>query len=90
MAQPPLTLHSDYAFGEQARHILQSLILLFGHHVRYVNVMGKAGALIGKRGDILFPSHLIFEASTVRTFLTQYGFLLGVDFDRKLTWVVPG
>jgi hypothetical protein len=56
---------SDYAFGEQARFILQSLVLLFGSHIRSVNIMGKAGALVGKRGDILYPSHLIFEASTV-------------------------
>jgi hypothetical protein len=51
-----LIVNIDYAFGEQAEHILRNLILLFGHRIDSVNFLGKAGALLGKRGDILIPT----------------------------------
>lgn len=35
------------------------LILLFGTNIRSINVLGKAGAMVGKRGDILLPTHFI-------------------------------
>ncbi|MEI6876345.1 MAG: hypothetical protein WCL50_14580, partial [Spirochaetota bacterium] len=53
----------DYAFGEQAEEIMKSLLLLFGRNVRSINVIGKAGALEGSRGDILAPNAFI-EQST--------------------------
>lgn len=53
----------DYAFGEQAEEIMRSLLLLFGRNVRSINVIGKAGALEGARGDILAPTAFI-EQST--------------------------
>ena len=54
-----LILNIDFAFGKQAESILNSLILLFGTNIRSVNVLGKAGAIIGKRGDILLPTHFV-------------------------------
>lgn len=56
-----LVVNIDYAFGEQAYDVLQGLVMIFGSNIRSVNVLGKAGGLIGKRGDILFPTHLILE-----------------------------
>jgi hypothetical protein len=53
----------DYAFGEQAEEIMRSLLLLFGRNVRSINVIGKAGALEGSRGDLLAPAAFI-EQST--------------------------
>ena len=54
-----LIVNIDYAFGEQAEDIIQNLILLFGKNIKSVNVMGKAGALLGNRGDILIADAFI-------------------------------
>ncbi len=53
----------DYAFGGQAEYIIRDLLLLFGANVSSVNFFGKAGALVGKRGDILVPTAFV-EQST--------------------------
>jgi len=58
-----LIVNIDYAFGEQAEEIMRSLLLLFGRNVRSINVIGKAGALEGARGDVLAPTAFI-EQST--------------------------
>ncbi len=52
----------DYAFGEQAEEITHNLITLFHRHIRSVNVLGKAGSLVGKRGDILVPTAFVLQA----------------------------
>lgn len=58
-----LIVNIDYAFGEQAEEIMRSLLLLFGRNVRSINVLGKAGALQGGRGDVLVPTAFIEQAS---------------------------
>lgn len=62
-SRPALLVNIDYAFGEQADDILRNLILLFQRRVRSINVLGKAGALVGRRGDILVPTALIHQAT---------------------------
>jgi CRP-like cAMP-binding protein len=54
-----LVVNIDYAFGHQAEHIIRNLLMLFGENVRSVNLLGKAGALAGARGDILIPTAFI-------------------------------
>ena len=56
-----LIVNIDYAFGKQAEHILGCLLLLFGNNVKSINVMGKAGAVVGKRGDILLADRVLME-----------------------------
>ena len=56
-------VNTDYAFGEQAEYVIRNLLMLFGENVRSVNLLGKAGALVGKRGDILAPSAFIEQHS---------------------------
>ncbi|HTX73322.1 MAG TPA: cyclic nucleotide-binding domain-containing protein [Rectinemataceae bacterium] len=58
-----LIVNIDYAFGEQAEEIMRSLLLLFGHNVRSLNVLGKAGSLVGSRGDILLPTAFVEQAN---------------------------
>lgn len=58
-----IIVNIDYAFGEQAEHIIRNLLMLFGRCVRSVNFLGKAGALLGRRGDVLAPTAFI-EQST--------------------------
>jgi len=60
--KPGLLVNIDYAFGEQAEEIMRSLLLLFGRNVRSINVIGKAGALAGRRGDALAPTAFIDQA----------------------------
>jgi len=58
-----LVINIDYAFGEQAEEIMRSLLLLFGRSVRSINVLGKAGALTGSRGDVIAPTAFIEQAN---------------------------
>jgi len=58
-----LIVNIDYAFGEQAEEIMRSLLLLFGRNVRSVNVLGKAGSLVGSRGDLLLPTAFVEQAN---------------------------
>lgn len=58
-----LVVNIDYAFGEQAEHILRNLLTLFGRQIRSVSLLGKAGALVGRRGDILVPTGFIEQSS---------------------------
>ncbi len=53
----------DYAFGEQAEYVIRNLLMLFGENVKSVNFLGKAGALVGKRGDILAPTAFVEQHS---------------------------
>ncbi|MDP3177430.1 MAG: cyclic nucleotide-binding domain-containing protein [Spirochaetaceae bacterium] len=60
---PSLLVNIDYAFGEQAEEIMRSLLLLFGRNVRSINVLGKAGALVGDRGDVLAPTAFVEQSN---------------------------
>ncbi len=53
----------DYAFGEQAEYVIRNLLMLFGENIRSVNFLGKAGALVGSRGDILAPTAFVEQHS---------------------------
>jgi hypothetical protein len=57
--RPSLIVNIDYAFGEQAEHIIGNLSSLFGRNLRSVNVLGKAGGLVGERGDVLVATGFV-------------------------------
>lgn len=57
--RPILIINIDYAFGEQAQEILRGFIPGFHQHFRGFHVIGKAGALVGQRGDILVPTSFL-------------------------------
>jgi uncharacterized protein YigA (DUF484 family) len=57
-----LILNIDYAYGQQAELILRNLILLFGKQIRSISIFGKAGAVVGKRGDLLLPDRLLMQS----------------------------
>jgi len=54
-----IVVNIDYAFGEQADHIIANLLALFGRNVASVNVLGKAGGLQGQRGDVLVATGFV-------------------------------
>jgi hypothetical protein len=62
IGRPGLIVNIDFAFGEQAEEIMRNLLLLFGRNVRSINVIGKAGALLGARGDLLVPTAFVEQA----------------------------
>lgn len=60
----------DYAFGEQAFEIMDELLRPYQHkdeaytmRVKSISIMGKAGILTGKKGDIMIPTSHIFEGT---------------------------
>ena len=57
-----IILNIDYAFGEQAGEIMRNLLLLFGSSIGSINILGKAGSLVGKRGDILLPTAFVEQS----------------------------
>lgn len=58
-ARRKILVNIDYAFGQQAEEILAILLALFGARVTSVNILGKAGALVGERGDVLIADSFI-------------------------------
>lgn len=68
-----LIVNIDYAFGKQAEDIISTLILLFGTNIRSINVLGKAGAFQGARGDIIMARHLVLQDSEDVTHINNAG-----------------
>jgi hypothetical protein len=68
ISEPPkgsrsFIVNIDYAFGEQAEDILRNLVLLFGRRIGSINVIGKAGGVVGSRGDVIVPTAFIEQTS---------------------------
>lgn len=61
--RPTVIVNVDYAFGQQAEEILATLLFIFGQRVRSVNVLGKAGGLVGGRGDLLLPTATLLQTN---------------------------
>ena len=68
--QKPIILVMDYAFGEQAYEAMDELLKPYevdGRKiplkVQSISVMGKAGILEGKKGDIMIPHSHVFEGT---------------------------
>ena len=68
-----LLVNIDYAFGKQAEQIISALCLLFGESVASVGVMGKAGGLVGKRGDIVVAEYLLHQDGDEMTLIDNHG-----------------
>lgn len=66
----PVIFNMDYAFGEQAFETMDELLkpietkdAKLPMNVASVSVMGKAGILMGGKGDIMIPNAHIFEGA---------------------------
>jgi CRP-like cAMP-binding protein len=57
-----ILVNIDFAFGQQAEEIIANLLMLFGKRVKSVNILGKAGSLVGKRGDILCSTSFLEQS----------------------------
>jgi len=55
----------DYAFGEQAYELMDELLKTnIGKQLESISIMGKAGIMNGKKGDIMVPTAHIFESTS--------------------------
>ncbi|MFP4133742.1 MAG: DUF6909 family protein [Halothece sp.] len=68
--EKPIILVMDYAFGEQAFEIFDELLKPYKTdterkklNVRSISVMGKAGTLMGEKGDLMIPTAHLFEGT---------------------------
>ena len=61
--RPSLIVNVDFAYGRQSERILALLLLTLGRRLASLNVLGKAGALVGARGDLLVPTVFIDQLS---------------------------
>ncbi|MGB3548428.1 MAG: hypothetical protein WBA17_15755 [Saprospiraceae bacterium] len=68
--EKPVLIVMDYAFGEQAYETMDELLRPFHaddkvYHmqVESINIMGKAGILAGRKGDIMVPTAHVFEGT---------------------------
>ncbi len=80
----------DYAFGEQAEYVIRNLLMLYGQNIRSVNFLGKAGALVGRRGDILAPTAFIAQHSDLLQPLSSQSAPHGVTVHRGPMLTVDG
>lgn len=60
----------DYAFGEQAFEIMDELLRPINNkenkvnlNIESISILGKAGILVGNKGDIMIPNAHIFEGT---------------------------
>jgi len=86
-AQAPVLLVMDYAFGSQAFEILDELLELLCtgekgrcFDIRSISIMGKAGILPGKKGDIMLASAHVIEGSA-HNYIVKND-LIPQDFDQ--------
>jgi hypothetical protein len=56
-----IILHFGYTFGAQSSLIIKPLLMLFGSKARSMNIIGKAGGLVGNRTDILVSSNIFYD-----------------------------
>jgi len=56
-----LILHIGYTFGAQSSNIIKPLLMLFGSKARSMNIIGKAGGLVGNRTDILVADKMFYD-----------------------------
>lgn len=65
--EKPVIIVMDYAFGEQAYETIDELLKPYHKetllNVKSVSIMGKAGILVGGKGDIMIPNAHINEGT---------------------------
>ncbi len=67
----PVLIVMDYAFGEQAYECMDELLKPYESdqhdpinlNIKSVTIMGKAGILLGDKGDVMLPTAHVFEGS---------------------------
>ncbi len=79
-----IIVNINYAYGRQARTIMQSLMLLFNEKIASISIFGKAGGMVGSRGDIILPDQILLQENDV-LYPTFYSDISKKDFS-ALGW----
>ncbi|MBU1564357.1 MAG: hypothetical protein KJ630_01860 [Proteobacteria bacterium] len=86
----PLLIVIDYAFGTQAFDIMDELLNPESRHgvnksldIKSISVMGKAGVLPGKKGDIMLATAHVMEGTADNYIVDNE--LSSADFDETVT-----
>ncbi|PKL36276.1 MAG: hypothetical protein CVV44_18630 [Spirochaetae bacterium HGW-Spirochaetae-1] len=89
LREKPVILVMDYAFGAQAFEIMEELLspyekgaAVIPRNLRSISVMGKAGILTGKKGDIMLATAHVFEGTPHNYIINND--LLKEDFDTSV------
>jgi hypothetical protein len=56
-----IIIHMGYTFGAQSYHIIKPALMLFGSKTRSMNIIGKAGGLVGERTDIILANKIFYD-----------------------------
>jgi len=95
----------DYAFGEQAYEVMDELLRPYDYNgeiytmkVKSISIMGKAGILMGGKGDIMIPTSHVFEqiskTMNCRRLKAEWLPFSGLLFKTKtscaILWILPG
>ena len=79
----PVLVVMDYAFGTQAFEIMDELLSPYSDgeqqiniNIQSISIMGKAGILPGKKGDIMLASSYVLEG-------TPHNYIVNNDFDEN-------
>jgi len=79
----PVLLVMDYAFGAQAFELMENILKPYTYdnttrflNVKSISIMGKAGILKGKKGDIMLANAHVFEG-------TPDNYIFENDLDRR-------
>ncbi len=54
-------IHIGNTFGSQSHDIIKPVIMMLGKKIRSMNILGKCGGLIGKKGDIMISTRQFLD-----------------------------
>jgi len=77
-----ILINIGYTFGIQSTDIMRALMNVFGKKLRTVSIVGKAGGLIGQRGDILLANR-IYSDETLEVVNNNIGDLNPSDLEKQ-------
>jgi len=59
-----IIINIGYTFGVQSSDIIRSMMNMFGRKIRSISIIGKAGGLVGNKGDILLADRIHSDDSS--------------------------
>ncbi len=58
-----VVINIGYTFGVQSSDIIRSMMNIFGRKIRTISIIGKAGGLMGNKGDLLLATRIHSDES---------------------------
>lgn len=77
-----IIINIGYTFGVQSSDIIRAIMSVFGKKLRSVNIIGKAGGLVGNRNDLLLATR-IYSDETLEVVNNYLGDLNSKDIEKE-------